>query len=592
MKCWRLVYLIFPFVLLGVATLQSGPNHPARAEQIATVAQAATDDEIETPAIVQQDANTDQAAKSNEAAKPAAAEKEKPKTWMDRIDVWFGDNVVDPLDAVLFYDLGNIYSYLASLFGVDSTLQAKVPFVVLWLLCGAIYFTLRMKFINLRAFGHAIRLTKGDYDDKSEPGEVSHFQALASALSATVGLGNIAGVAIAIGQGGPGAVFWLIVAGFLGMSSKFAECTLGQMYRKVDAGGSVSGGAMHYLKDGLAEMKLAGLGKVLAVMFAILCVGGSFGGGNAFQVNQSLRALGQKIPLLDHENPDGMPWIYGLVMATMAGVVIIGGIRRIAATAEKIVPIMCGIYVATCFIIIAGHYNQIGWAVGEIFRGAFTPDAAYGGALGVMVIGIKRAAFSNEAGVGSAAIAHSAAKTKEPVSEGIVALLEPFIDTVVVCTLSALVIIITGVYDAERFPEYVVLVERNNGAALTMKAFGDVISWFPWVLCATVFLFAYSTLISWSYYGERCWTWLFGPRSSLSYKILFLIATFLGSVITATKVLDFSDLMILAMAVPNVLGVVLLSGKVRHALDDYWRRVQSGEIAPTDVSKAFRKAKD
>lgn len=339
--------------------------------------------------------------------------------------------------------------------------------------------------------------------------------------------------------------------------------------------------AMHYLKDGLAELKMPRLGKVLAVMFAVLCVGGSFGGGNAFQVNQSLRALGQKIPLLDHESPDGMPWIYGLVMAALAGVVIIGGIRRIAATAEKIVPLMCGVYVLTCLFIIIGHWDHVGLAFGEIFRGAFTPDAAYGGPLGVMVIGIKRAAFSNEAGVGSAAIAHSAAKTNEPVSEGIVSLLEPFIDTVVVCTMTALVIVITGVYDTQQFPEYAVLVERNNGAALTMKAFGDVISWFPWVLCATVFLFAYSTLISWSYYGERCWTWLFGPRSSLVYKILFLIATFLGSVITATNVLEFSDLMILAMALPNVLGVVLLSGKVRRALDDYWGRVQSGEIAPT-----------
>jgi AGCS family alanine or glycine:cation symporter len=520
-------------------------------------------------------------AKSEAVAKQAEADAKKTPlnpqadTWMGKIDAWFGKNVVTPIATVLFYD-----------FGTKEILGTSLPFVVIWLLCGAVFFTLRMKFINFRAFGHAIRLTKGDYDDAHDKGEVSHFQALASALSATVGLGNIAGVAIAVGQGGPGAVFWLIVAGLLGMTSKFAECTLGQMYRKVAADGSVSGGAMHYLKDGLAEMKLAGLGKVLAVMFAILCVGGSFGGGNAFQVNQSLRALGQKIPLLDHENPDGMPWIYGLVMAAMAGVVIIGGIRRIAATAEKIVPIMCGLYVATCLFIIIGHYDHVGWAFGEIFRGAFTPDAAYGGALGVMVIGIKRAAFSNEAGVGSAAIAHSAAKTNEPVSEGIVALLEPFIDTVIVCTMTALVIVITGVYDTQQFPEYAVLIERNNGAALTMKAFGDVISWFPWVLCATVFLFAYSTLISWSYYGERCWTWLFGPRSSLVYKILFLVATFLGSVITATNILEFSDLMILAMAVPNILGVVLLSGKVGRALDDYWRRVQSGEIAPTKTAKA------
>ncbi len=529
----------------------------------------------ETPA-----AATDQKdAAEKDAADTAKSDTEDERDgWMDRVDKWFGAKVVAPLAAVLFFDLGAVARFFG--LGTEELPSTGLPFVVIWLLCGAIFFTIRMKFINIRAFGHAIRLTKGDYDDHNEPGEVSHFQALASALSATVGLGNIAGVAIAVGQGGPGAVFWLIVAGLLGMTSKFTECTLGQMYRKVGADGSVSGGAMHYLKDGLAELRMPVLGKVLAVMFAILCIGGSFGGGNAFQVNQSLRAIGQQVSWLDHESPDGVPWVYGIVMAVLVGIVIIGGIRRIAATAEKIVPAMCGVYVLTCLYIIVAHWNHIGWAFGEIFRGAFTHDAAYGGALGVMVIGIKRAAFSNEAGVGSAAIAHSAAKTKEPVSEGIVALLEPFIDTVVVCTMTALVIVITGVYDKEAFPDYAVLVERNNGAALTMHAFGSVIWWFPYVLCVAVVMFAFSTLISWSYYGERCWTWMFGPRSSLAYKILFLSFTVLGSIVTATNILEFSDLMILSMAVPNILGVALLSGKVRRALDDYWRRVKSGEIAP------------
>lgn len=563
MKRWQMFFWGVPLLILASASTSPLLERPALAEQ--TERNAATKQAQETdpkPAAPVAEAKPEKDDKDKSAGDSHA------DSWMGKVDKSFGDYVVTPLDTVLFYD-----------FGTKKLLGTGLPFVVVWLLCGAIFFTLRMKFINVRGFGHAIRLTKGDYDDKNEPGEVSHFQALASALSATVGLGNIAGVAIAVGTGGPGAVFWMILAGLLGMTSKFTECTLGQMYRKVDADGSVSGGAMHYLKDGLAELRMPRLGKVLAVMFAVLCVGGSLGGGNAFQVNQSLRALGQKIEWLE---PDAMPWIYGLVMAVMVGVVIIGGIRRIAATAEKIVPLMCGVYVLTCLYIIFGHWNHIGWAFGEIFRGAFNADAAYGGVIGVMVIGIKRAAFSNEAGVGSAAIAHSAAKTNEPVSEGIVALLEPFIDTVVVCTMTALVIVITGVYDKQQFPEYAALIEKDNGAALTMMAFGDVISWFPWVLCATVFLFAFSTLISWSYYGERCWTWLFGVRWSLAYKLLFLTFTFLGSIVTATNVLVFSDLMILSMAVPNVLGVALLSGKVGRALDDYWRRVKSGEIAPVE----------
>jgi len=453
----------------------------------------------------------------------------------------------------------------------------SVPLLVAWLVLGASFFTLRMRFINFRAFGHAIQVTRGKYTDPNShgAGEVSHFQALASALSATVGLGNIAGVAIAISIGGPGATFWMIAAGLLGMSSKFVECTLGQKYREVRANGQVMGGAMFYLSKGLKELGLGGLGKVLAVLFAVLCIGGSMAGGNSFQVNQSLNAVRETVPLFAEQ-----PWIYGLIMTVGVGVVIIGGIKRIASTAEKIVPTMCGIYVAACLWILFDHVGHIPAAFGAIYDGAFHSDAALGGVIGVLVVGFQRAAFSNEAGVGSAAIAHSAAKTDYPVREGIVALLEPFIDTVVVCTMTALVIVISGAYPGgELATEAAPYIASNNGAGLTSMVFGQEMSWFPYVLSVAVALFAFSTMISWSYYGERCWSYLFGDNTSLVYKILFLTFTFLGSIITSTNILAFGDLMILGMAFPNILGVVLLSGKVRQDLVVYWQKLQSGSFA-------------
>lgn len=455
-----------------------------------------------------------------------------------------------------------------------------LPAAVLWLVLGAVFFTLRMGFINVRAFRHAILVTMGRYDNPDDAGEVSHFQALTAALSATVGLGNIAGVAIAVGQGGPGAVLWMAFAGLLGMSSKFTECTLGQMYRQVRPDGRVMGGAMFYLSRGLREQGLGPLGMVLAVMFTVLCIGGSFAGGNAFQVRQSLEAVHAAFPewgLMDRG------WIYGIVMTALVAVVIIGGIRRIATTAEKIVPLMCGVYLAACSWILIKNAGEVPDAFALIFRSAFNGEALYGGFLGVLVVGFQRAAFSNEAGVGSAAIAHSAARTEYPVREGIVALLEPFIDTVVVCTMTALVIVITGAYNN---PAYAHLVDGNQGAALTANALKEEISWFPYVLSVAVILFAYSTMISWSYYGERCWAWLFGDRSSMLYRVIFLVFVFLGSVIAATQALEFGDLMILGMAFPNILGVLLLSGKVRRALDDYWGKVRSGEM--DREAEAFR----
>ena len=505
---------------------------------------------------------------SSEAASDASpmVEPPEPDTWMTRFDRFFGDYLVTPLDEVLFFD-----------FWTEHWLGTSVPVVVFWLFIGAVFFTIRMKFINIRGFWHAIRVTKGDYDDPTHAGEVSHFQALASALSATVGLGNIAGVAIAVATGGPGATFWLILAGLLGMSTKFAECTLGQMYRKVDHDGTISGGPMHYLRDGLAEIGLPRTGLVLATVFTVVCMGGSFGGGCVFQVSQSLELLAEELHRNGFDLLQDYPWIYGLLMAALVAVVIIGGFRRIAATAEKIVPLMCGVYVLASLYILAVNYPLILPACVTIVKSAFTPHAMYGGFLGVMVIGIRRAAFSNEAGLGSASIAHAAAKTDEPISEGIVALLEPFIDTVVVCTMTGLVIVITGVYDNPLFEEF---VQNNEGAPLTAEAFRTAMPWFPWLLAGAVCLFAYSTLITWSYYGERCWSHLFGRRTALVYKLIFLGFVLLGSIVSASNLLNFADLMILSMAFPNILGVMLLSGKIRRALDDYWKRLKAGELEP------------
>ena len=487
---------------------------------------------------------------------PAPAEILDPaeEGWQQMVDRWFGDYLVSPMTTVLFFDFGS-----------------GVPFVVIWLFCGGVFLTLRMGFINFRAFRHAIDLTRGIYDNPDEKGEVSHFQALTTALSATVGLGNIAGVALAIGAGGPGACFWIIAVGLIGMSSKFAECTLGQIYRVTDADGHVLGGPMRYLRTGLKDLGLAPLGSILAVAFMLLCIAASFGGGNAFQVGQSLNAISGDIEILEDS-----PWIYGAIMAGAVGIVIIGGIKSIGAVASRIVPLMCVLYVIAAIYILFRNAGAVPAAAVTIVTQAFTPDAAYGGFLGVLVIGIQRAVFSNEAGVGSAAIAHSAAKTDEPVSEGIVALLEPFIDTVIVCTITALVVIVTGAYEAAEMQG---AIADKQGAKLTLHAFvtgGH--DWFRYLLYFAVVLFAYSTCISWSYYGERCWVQLFGVRTSIVYKLLFLFFTFLGSVVTQGNILDFSDLAILGMSFPNLLGVFLLSGIVKRQLDLYWTKYRSGEL--------------
>jgi AGCS family alanine or glycine:cation symporter len=460
----------------------------------------------------------------------------------------------------------------------------EVPFVLIWLLIGAAFFTVYMGFINIRAFGHALDVVRGKFDDPEDSGEVSHFQALTAALSGTVGVGNIAGVAFAVAIGGPGATFWMIIAGLLGMSSKFVECSLGVMYRDVHPDGSVSGGPMYYLDKGLRE-KGEGwgkLGKVLAVLFAIFCIGGSFGGGNMVQINQATLQLAT---ITGGENSlfYNNGWIFGVIMAIVVGIVIIGGIKSIARVTDKIVPFMVGVYVLAAVIVLGYHIADIPAAFGTIFNSAFNGDALYGGFIGVLIQGFRRAAFSNEAGVGSASIAHSAARTDEPISEGVVALLEPFIDTVVICTMTALVIVVTnyggaGAVDSFNNREIV------GDIGLTSNSFASVISWFPTVLGVAVILFALSTMISWSYYGLKAWTYIFGESKTneLIYKAIFCVFVVIGSAISASAVFDFGDAMIFAMCFPNVMGLYILMPNVKNAYKNYMRRIKSGEIARHD----------
>ena len=444
--------------------------------------------------------------------------------------------------------------------------KKNIPFIVVWLVAGAIFFTIRMRFINFIGVKHAFQLVAGKYDDPDDKGEVSHFQALTTALSATVGLGNIAGVAVAIVIGGPGATFWMIIAGLLGMASKFTECTLGVKYRIINDKGEVSGGPMYYLSQGLEKRNMKGLGKVLAAVFAVLCIGGSFGGGNMFQANQAFVQVSNKVPLFE-----GNGALFGVILAILVGLVILGGIKSIAKVTDKIVPVMVGVYVGFAIIIILIHIENIGAAFGAIYNGAFSPTALKGGVIGVLIVGFQRAAFSNEAGVGSASIAHSASKTKHPVSEGVVALLEPFVDTVLVCTMTALVLIFTG---------FATDPGGLNGSELTSAAFSNVFPWFDWVLLIAIVLFAFSTMISWSYYGLKAWSYLFGrtKKAEYLYKLIFLIFIVIGSSVGLGSVLDFSDLMILGMAFPNILGLLLLSGEVRDDLKSYFKRIKSGEI--------------
>lgn len=455
------------------------------------------------------------------------------------------------------------------------------PWIVMWLVIAATIFTLYFGFIQVRAFWLSIQIVKGDYSDPNDAGEVSHFQALATALSGTVGLGNIAGVAVAVGIGGPGATFWMIIAGLLGMASKFTECTLGVKYRNEYPDGTVSGGPMYYMSKGFAEKGKPG-GKFLAVLFSIFCILGALGGGNMFQANQAHA----QIAGITGDYPG---WITGIVFAVVVFAVIVGGIKSIAQVTEKVVPFMGILYVGAALVILIMNADQIGAAFGMIFAGAFTGLGVAGGFVGALIQGFRRAAFSNEAGVGSAAIAHSAVRTKEPITEGLVSLLEPFIDTVVICTMTALVITISGqlLMDPEtgRFVlneagNAIATVDGNTGVALTSAAFATGFSWFPFVLAIAVILFAFSTMISWSYYGLKAWTYLFGEgkTTELIFKIIFCIFVVIGAAASLGPVIDFSDAAIFAMAVVNIAALYVLMPVVKEELHSFMSRIKSGEI--------------
>jgi len=476
--------------------------------------------------------------------------------------------IVDAFGVVLFFDPFAAFNLYDQHLYDNNGNQIKHPngdpvkseiwLVVVLLIGSAVYFTFYFRFINVRAFGHAWKITFGQFTKKTDEGEVTPFQALSAALSGTLGLGNISLVAVAIAVGGPGATFWIIVAGLFGMTTKFVECTLGVKYRKISATGEVSGGPMYYLSAGLAKRGWQRSGKVLAVIFAIMCVGGTLGGGNMVQANQAFDMVKTTIP----GSEEYALWI-GVAFAISVGFVIVGGIKSIARVTDKMIPALVVVYCGFALVIIGMNISRIGEAFSLIFNGAFSPDGMKGGFIGVMMMGFRRAAFSNEAGIGSASIAHSTSKTNKPVTEGMVSLLEPFIDTVVVCTMTALVLVFTG---------YATDAHGLNGSALTAAAFRSVFPWTDWILLICIVLFAYATMISWSYYGMKSWAYLFGDKWWIkqSFNLLFLFCTVLGTVSSFGAVVDFSDMMILGMAFPNLIGLWVLKDEVKRELQKYW----------------------
>jgi alanine or glycine:cation symporter, AGCS family len=456
--------------------------------------------------------------------------------------------------------------------------ETDLPLIVLWLVGAGAFFTVYLGFLNVRGPGLAIDLVRGRYSSPDDAGEVTHFQALATALSGTVGLGNIAGVAVAITLGGPGATVWMILAGVLGMSSKMAECTLGVKYRRERPDGSISGGPMFYLDRGIAEVTgKVRTGKFLAIFFSISVMGAAIGAGNMFQANQATAQIiavtgGEDSPVL------GVRWVVGLVFAIAVGAVIIGGIRSIARVTEKLVPIMAAVYLIAAVVVIVANLEAVPAAFGEIFAGAFGVRSATGGLVGALIVGFQRAAFSNEAGIGSAAIAHSAVKTSEPSSEGHVALLEPFFDTIIVCTMTALIIVITGAYLDDAAGEL-------GGVALTSAAFVTVIPWFDNVLAIAVVAFAFSTMLTWSYYGMKGTAYLFGDSETAEtvFKLIFCVFVVVGASLSLGPVIGISDSMLFLMAIPNVLGLYILARSLKAEILGYRERIASGAIEQTAV---------
>ncbi len=452
--------------------------------------------------------------------------------------------------------------------------EVQFPLIIFVLVFGGVFFTFRYSWVNVRLFGHSLDVVRGKYDHPDHEGEISHFKALTSALSATVGLGNIAGVAVAIGVGGPGAVLWMWVTAIFGMSMKFSSCTLAQVYRRVNPDGRVLGGPMVFISEGFKAINpaLKIPGQLLAILFAVLTILAAAGGGNLFQTNQTYELFAEYILGGKDSAPGFAPWLFGSILAVLVGVVILGGIRRIGEVTSRLVPVMCLFYIAVCSIIVLLHITQLPGALLQIVAGAFSFEAGLGGFLGVVITGMQRAAFSNEAGLGSAAIAHAAAKTDEPVREGVVAMLGPSIDTIIVCTMTALTIIIT---DAYLDPAV-----ADQGVAMTALALSELGGFMPILLFAAVAVFAFSTMISWGYYGERASEYLFGEGAIRPFQVFYVLVVIVGPVLTLEAVMLFADLMLLGMAFPNIVGMILLSGLVKRLADKYAEELRSGTMKP------------
>jgi len=466
----------------------------------------------------------------------------------------FINNAVQTLTTFI----SSVVFYSVTMFGSD------VPLVVAWLVFAAVFFTFYFNFLNFRGFSHAISLVRGNHSNPKDPGEVTHFQALTTAVSGTVGIGNIGGVAVAISVGGPGATFWMITAGLLAMSTKFIECTLGVMLRRENADGSVSGGPMYYLEYAFAQRGWKKAGTFIGRFYAVGIVLGCLGIGNMFQSNQAYMQFINVTGGSEGSWFADKAWLFGLLLGALVGVVIIGGIQSIARVTSKVVPFMALLYCISALTMLGMNYEAIPYAFNAIISGAFSPEGISGGAIGVMIIGFQRAVFSNEAGIGSAPIAHAAVLTKEPVTEGYVSLLEPFIDTVVICTLTALVIVTTFYYD----PTF---NQGLGGIEMTSAAFARNISWSPYLIAIAGMLFAFSTMIAWAYYGLKGWTYLVGEKvwASNIFKLVFCLFVALGCSIQLDAVLDFSDALVFLICVPNIIGLYMLAPMVRKELRSY-----------------------
>jgi AGCS family alanine or glycine:cation symporter len=478
------------------------------------------------------------------------------------------------IDATINEALGPFSERISGIVFWGPTLgETTLPLIVVWLVGAAVYFTIRMKFINIRGFRHSVDVVRGAYDDPNDPGETSHFQALTTARAATVGLGHIAGVAVAISLGGPGATRWMFVAAMFGMTTKFVECGLAVKYRREFEDGHVSGGPMYYIDRMSVNFGWPRpLAKVLAGFFALATIGGGLGAANMFQVNQAYAQFLE----LDFIGSEGFwagnAWAFGVIVAVLVGIVIIGGIHSIARVTEKIVPLMAAIYLLAALVIIGFNLGQLPTALAMIFTDAFTGEAAAGGFVGAFVVGIQRSAFSNEAGLGSAAIAHSTARTDLPIREGLVALLEPFIDTIIICTATASIIVITGVYEGAG--------GEVEGVTLTSEAFAQRFSWFPNILAIAVILFAFSTMISWSYYGVKASNYLFGESTAVvrTFQVVFCVMIVIGAALSLENVVPLMDSLIFLMPITNVLALLVYSNEVRDDLREYWTAYQSGEM--------------